>query len=159
ADVPRQWRGLLQSTLDVSVQEQVRPGGPVLFWNAIGVLRWIVPILTCAWALSFASGVAQGGLVFAGEALAFKPDRLNPASKLKQLFSLTGLSAILKSLLPFSVIIWIGVSTITNHWPAITHASYLSAGAYVSLLLTAIWELCWKSGIVLLGWSGIDYLL
>lgn len=158
-DAPRQWRGLLQSSLDLSVREPLMPGGPILFWSAIGVLRWIVPILACAWVLSFAGGVAQGGLVFAAEALAFKPDRLNPASKLKQMFSLTGLSAILKSLLPFGVIIWIGVSTVTNHWSTILHASDFSARSYVGFLLGAMWELCWKAGLVLLSWSAVDYLL
>ena len=159
SDVPRQWRGLLQSSLDLSVREPMRPGGPIMFWSAIGVLRWIVPILTTAWVLSFAGGVAQGGLVFAAEALAIKPERLNPAAKLKQMFSLTGLSAILKSLLPFGVIIWIGVSTLTNHWPAIVHSSDLNARSYMSLLLGAMWDLCWKSGLVLLSWSAADYLL
>lgn len=159
SDVPRQWRGLLQSTLDLSVREPLLPGGPIMFWSAVGVLRWIVPILAFAWMLSFAGGVAQGGLVFAGEALAFKPERLNPAAKLKQMFSLTGLSAILKSLLPFGVIIWIGVSTLSNHWPAIVHSSDLSARSYMSLLLGAMWDLCWKSGLVLLSWSAVDYLL
>ncbi|MGH9500005.1 MAG: EscU/YscU/HrcU family type III secretion system export apparatus switch protein [Terriglobales bacterium] len=159
SDVPRQWRGLLQSSLDLSVREPLLPGGPILFWSAIGVLRWIVPVLVFAWLLSFAGGVAQGGLVFAGEALAFKPERMNPAAKIKQMFSLTSLSAILKSLLPFGVIIWIGVSTLTNHWLTIVHASDLNARSYLSFLLGAMWELCWKSGLVLLSWSAVDYLL
>jgi flagellar biosynthetic protein FlhB len=157
--VPRQWRGLLQSTLDLSVREPLLPGGPVFFWSSVAVLRWIVPILAFAWVLSFAGGVAQGGLVFAGEALALKPERLNPAAKLKQMFSLTGLSAILKSLLPFGVIIWIGYSTLTNHWPTIVHASDFSARSYTSFLLGAMWQLCWKSGLVLLSWAAVDYLL
>ena len=53
-----------------------------------------------------------GGLVFAPEALAFKPEKLSPANKVKQMFSLAGLSGILKSLIPFGVIAWIGVSTV-----------------------------------------------
>jgi len=143
----------------LSVREPLLPGGPVFFWSSVAVLRWIVPILAFAWVLSFAGGVAQGGLVFAGEALALKPERLNPAAKLKQMFSLTGLSAILKSLLPFGVIIWIGYSTLTNHWPTIVHASDFSARSYTSFLLGAMWQLCWKSGLVLLSWAAVDYLL
>jgi len=158
-DVPRQWRGLLQSTLDASIHEPLQAGGPVMFWSAVGVLRWITPILAFAWMLSFAGGVAQGGLVFAGQALALKPERFNPATKLKQMFSLTGLSTILKSLLPFGVIIWIGVATVTNRWPVIVHASDLNARSYTSFLLSAMWELCWKSGLVMLCWAGVDYLL
>jgi flagellar biosynthesis protein FlhB len=158
-DAARQWRGLLQSELDVAVRDPLSPVGPVLFWSAVGVLRWIVPILATAWLLSVAAGIAQGGLVFAGEALALKPERLNPAQKLKQMFSLTGLSAVLKSLLPFGVILWIGVSTLTKRWQSIVEASDLGARAFAGFLLGAMWELCWKSGLVLLCWSAVDYLL
>jgi len=145
--------------LDLSVQEPLRPGGPILFWMACGVLRWIVPIVATAWVLSVAGGLAQGGLVFAPEALAFKPERLNPGAKLKQMFSLAGLSGILKSLLPFSVIVWIGISTITKHWETIVHSSELGVRFYAGFLASTMWELVWKSGIVLVGWAGIDYLL
>lgn len=158
-DAARQWRGLLQSELDLAVREPLTARGPILFWSAVGVLRWIVPILVAAWMLSVAGGIAQGGLVFAGEALALKPERLNPAVKIQQMFSLSGLSAVLKSLLPFGVIVWIGVSTFMNHWQSIAHASDLGVRAYAGFLMGVMKELCWKSGLVLLTWSAVDYLL
>lgn len=158
-DAARQWRGLLQSELDLSVRQPISPGGPILFWSAIGVLRWIVPILVTAFALSVGGGIAQGGLVFAGEALALKPERLNPAQKVKQIFSLSGLSAVLKSLLPFGIIVWIGISTLTKHWNSIVQASDLGVRTFAGFLLGAMWELCWKSGLVLLSWSAVDYFL
>lgn len=158
-DAARQWRGLMQSQLDVAIREPISPAGPLLFWSAISVLRWIVPILVTSWFLSVFAGIAQGGLVFAGEALALKPERMNPAEKVKQMFSLSGLSGVLKSLLPFSIIIWIGVSTLTKYWQSILHASGLEARAYAGFLSGAMWELCWKSGLVLLSWAGVDYLL
>ena len=158
-DVGRQWRGLLQNTLDLSIDEPLRPGGPVLFWIGGSVLRWIVPVLATAWVFSFSAGVAQGGLVFATEALIPKPERMSPASKLKQMFSLAGLSGLLKSLLPFGVILWIGYSTVNKHWETVIHTSELGVRAYTSFLASVIAELIWKSGIVLVGWSGVDYLL
>src|SRR5271170_4326621 len=68
-NVTQQWRGLLQNSLDLSLQEPIRPGGPILFWMAAGVLRWIVPVVATAWVLSVSAGLAQGGLIFAPEAL------------------------------------------------------------------------------------------
>jgi flagellar biosynthesis protein FlhB len=103
-DMERQWRGLLQNSLDLSVSQSITPGGPILFWMACSVLRWIVPVAVTAWVLSVSAGLAQGGLVFAPKALTPKPERMSPAGKLKQMFSLAGLSGILKSLLPFGVI-------------------------------------------------------
>ncbi len=158
-DAARQWRGLFESELDLGLREPLTPRGPILFWSAVAVLRWIVPILVGAWMLSVAGGLAQGGMVFAGEALALKPERLNPAEKLKQMFSPSGFSGVLKSLLPFGVIVWIGVSTLTKHWEGIAHASDLGVRAYAGFVLGVMRELCWKSGLVLLTWSGIDYLL
>jgi flagellar biosynthetic protein FlhB len=158
-DAARQWRGLLQSELDVAVREPLTPGGPVLFWSAVGILRWIVPILATCWVLSVAGGIAQGGLVFAGEALAFNPERMNPAAKIKQMFSISGFSGVLKSLLPFTVIAWIGISTLQRYEGSIAQASDLGVRAFVGFLLNVMWELCWKSGLVLLCWSGVDYFI
>jgi flagellar biosynthesis protein FlhB len=101
----------------------------------------------------------QGGLLFAPEALQFKPERMNPAGKLKQMFSLAGVSGILKSLLPFGAIAWIGISTISRHWETIVRASDLGVRTYAAFLVSVMGELVWKSGLVLVAWAGVDYLL
>jgi len=155
----QQWQGLFRRTLDIAGQETITPGGPILFWTSVGVLRWIVPVVATAWVLSLSAGLAQGGVVFASEALVPKPERFSPAGKLKQMFSLTGLSGILKSLIPFGAIIWIGYSTINSHWAAVLQASDLGVHAFVAFLLGTMWELCWKSGLVLVAWAAVDYLL
>jgi len=158
-NVPQQWRGLLRNTLELSTQEPLTAGGPVLFWTAISVLRWMVPVVTAAWALSLSAGVAQGGLVFAAEALVPKPERLSPVGKLRQMFSLTGLTGILKSILPFSFIVWIGISTVRTHWEAVLLASELGASSFATFLVKTAWELCWKSGLVFVAWAAVDYML
>jgi flagellar biosynthesis protein FlhB len=158
-NIARQWRGLLQNTLDLSIDQSLTPGGPLFFWVGCGVLRWVVPVVVTAWVLSVAGGLAQGGLVFAPEALELKPERMNPAGKLKQMFSLAGLSGILKSLLPFGAIVWIGISTITKHWETIVRASDLGVRPYAGFLAGVMGELVWKSGLVLVAWAGVDYLL
>ena len=80
--------------------------------------KCVVPVMAAAWMLSLVGGVAQGGFVFAAEALIPKVERLSPAQKLGQMFSLTGLSGLLKSLLPFAAIVYIGFATIRDHWIA-----------------------------------------
>ena len=100
--------------------------------------------------------------MFAPEALAFKPERMSPASKLKQMFSLTGLSGILKSLLPFAVILWIGVSTVTGEWQRVVHASDLACASVCQFSLWAhvascagsqVW-CCWRGRRWTTCWSG-----
>lgn len=158
-DLARQWRGLLQAMLDLSIVEPLRPGGPILFWASASVLIWVLPVAATAWVLSVSAGLAQGGLVIAPEALAPKPERMNPGGKLKQMFSLAGLSGVLKSLLPFGVIVWLGFSTLTAHWPSVIHASELGVRAYANFLVSVIGELMWKCGLVLVAWSAVDYLM
>ncbi|HEY1802498.1 MAG TPA: EscU/YscU/HrcU family type III secretion system export apparatus switch protein [Terriglobales bacterium] len=155
----RQFHGLLQSSLDISITEPLSAGGPIMFWSAVAVLRWSVPVLLTAWVCSLTGGLLQGGLIFSPEALTPKIEKMNPVGKLGQMFSLAGLSGILKSLIPFSVILWIGVATIQNHWQKVVESASLSTRAFASFLASALWSLSWKSGLVLVAWAGADYLL
>lgn len=158
-DVPQQWRGLFQMSLDMSTQQSVDASGPILLWTSAAILRWVAPVLAASWVIAVSTGIAQGGLVFAPEALAFKPEKLSPASKLKQMFSLTGLSGILKSLIPFAVIVWIGISTVEKNWQSVIHASDVSVRPYTAFLANTMWGLCWKAALVLTCWAGVDYML
>ena len=152
------WTVLYRNML-YAASDDIESNGPVLFWSAVEVMRWIVPILMAGMAVSVLAGLAQGGVNFAPEALAFKFDRFNPASKLGQIFSITGLSGLLKSLLPFSAMLWITVMTIQEHWEAMVHASSLGLRPFASLVGSMTLELTWKSGLVLLAWAAVDYML
>jgi flagellar biosynthetic protein FlhB len=91
-------------------------------------------------------------------ALALKFDRFNPASKLGQIFSPVGLSNLLKSLLPFGAILWIAISAVRAHWETMVHASSLGLRFSRSFVGSMVFELTWKSGLVLLAWSAVDYV-
>ena len=153
------WTGFFQRTLDFGRTDSITPNGPLLFWTSIEALRWVVPIMLCALVISLGAGIAQGGFVFAPESLSLKFERLSPVSKLKQMFSPAGLSNILKSLIPFSAIVWIGKLCIESHWPQILSASYANPRVFVTMLGSMLIEVCWKSGLVLLLWAAVDYLL
>jgi flagellar biosynthetic protein FlhB len=84
---------------------------------------------------------------------------MSPASKLKQMFSPTGLSGVLKSLLPFSAIVYVAYVTGRNHWAQIMEASLIGFGALVRLIGSLLFEIGWKAGMVMLLWAGIDYFL
>jgi flagellar biosynthetic protein FlhB len=153
------WMELYRNTLNTAATGNIESNGPVLFWSAVEVMRWIAPVLLAAMVLSILTGLSQGGINFAPGALAFKPERFNPASKLGQIFSPVGLSNLGKSLLPFSAILWITVNTVRAHWETMTHASSLGLRPFASFVGSMIIELTWKSGLVLIAWSGVDYFL
>lgn len=153
------WTTLYRNTLDLAATEGIDPNGPVLFWTAVEVFRWVVPILSAALLLSLGAGLAQGGVNFAPQALELKFDRLNPAQKLGQLFSPVGLSNIGKSLLPFSAILWVAVRAVQGHWLEIVLSSHLGIRIFATFVGSMVLEVGWKAGLILLVWSGADYLL
>jgi len=153
------WTSFYRNVLDEAAVGNIEANGPVLSWSTVEVFRWILPALSAALVMAVAAGAAQGGLTFAPGALELKFDRFNPASKLGQIFSPIGLSNLMKSLLPFGAIVWIGVGDIRAHWQMITHASYMSFRLFAMLITDMAFSVTWKSGIVMLAWSGVDYLL
>jgi flagellar biosynthesis protein FlhB len=153
------WTTLYRNTLYVAASGNIESNGPVLFWSAVEVMRWIVPILLAAMMFSMFAGLAQGGINIAPQALTLKFDRFNPASKLGQIFSPVGLSNLLKSLLPFGAILWIAINAVRAHWETMVHASSLGLRVFASFVGSMVFELTWKSGLILLAWSAVDYVL
>jgi len=154
-----QWTIFFRKALESARTDSIDPGGPLLYWTSIQAMHWVFPIMLAAMAVALFAGIAQGGFVFAPEALSPKFDRLNPAQKLQQMVSLTALSTILKSLIPFAAIAWLGYVSIRGHWADIAGSSYVDARRIAQLISGLLLEICWKSGLVLLAWAGVDYLL
>jgi flagellar biosynthetic protein FlhB len=153
------WTDFFRNVLDAANTNEFDASGPLLFWTSIEAFRWIIPILASALAVTLAAGYAQGGFVFSPEALSIKPERLSPASKLKTLFSVAGVSQALKSLLPFAAIAWVGYACVSSHWTQILASSDLDPRGFAFLIGGMLKEVCWKSGLILLSWSGVDYFL
>jgi len=153
------WTTLYRNTLSMAATSDLDGNGPMLFWPAVEVMRWLVPILLAGMAVSVFAGLAQGGINIAPEALAFKFGRLNPTARLGQIFSPIGLSQLLKSLLPFAAIAWVVVNTIRAHWEEMVNASSFGLHTFASFVGSMVFEVVWKSGLILLAWSAVDYVL
>jgi flagellar biosynthetic protein FlhB len=121
--------------------------------------QWLWPVFAAAWGIATCATLSQGGLVVATEALTPDWQRLNPANNLKQLLSLAGFSRVLRSLLPSGVIFYLAFRLILNDAPRILHAARLSSRASLSLVGGLCFHVAWQSSLVLLAWSGVDYLL
>ena len=156
--VPR-WAAFYRSLLVAACDGDIGAGGPIWFWSAAEVLRWIVPILLIAMLLSVGISLAQGGLNFAPAALTPKFERLSPGNRLGQIFSFVTLGNLLKSLLPFLAIALFGFGAIKSHWSELAQAS----GADLRALMMAVGEILrsvlWKAVLVLLAWAAVDYVL
>jgi flagellar biosynthetic protein FlhB len=101
------------------------------------------------------AGIAQtGGVNFYAGAIGFKPERVNPVSNLKNLFSLRAAARLGKSLIPASLLAVFAVQRIAKQLalPPFSTARFELLGQDVyGLLLAAAW--------LLFGWSAIDYMV
>jgi flagellar biosynthesis protein FlhB len=131
----------------------------IIQWTSLVVARWLTPILGIAFAAAVSATLAQGGVVISTEALAPNWSRLNPARNIQQLFSLAGFSRILRSLLPAGVMFYLAVRIIVNDAGGVVHSARLPSRAALALLGQMVFRLAWQSGLVLLVWAGVDYLL
>lgn len=159
SDMAAHWSRYYEGLLVAACDSNFDANGPVLFWSSVEVLRWIVPVLLVAMLLSVGVTLAQGGVNFAPAALRLKFERLNPGSRLSEMFSSATLSNLLKSLLPFMVIALFGISTIQAHWSELARASGEDIRALTLQVGALIGGLGWKAVLVLLVWAAVDYLL
>lgn len=159
ADMGAHWRSFYQSVLASAANDDLTANGPLLYWSALEVLRWIVPALLVAMLLSVGAGLAQGGLNVAPAALQPKFDRFSPQNRLKQIFSATTVSNLGKSLLPFAAIFVIGMDALRDHWAELVRASEVDVRSLSTVITSTGFTIAWKSGLVLLAWAAVDYAL
>ena len=151
------WRDFMVRLLDTGTSSDLGLGSSVFSWTAITVAQWIAPILLLGFVISIFFSSVQGGFVFAPEALIPKPNRLNPAANIGQIFSISGFSRLLRSLIPGGAIVFIAYGLIQRELPEIYHIAQLAPGRLLARIGSLWFELSWKCGLVLLAWSAADY--
>jgi flagellar biosynthetic protein FlhB len=154
-----EWRELLERTLASATHSDMTAGTPVLNWVAWRVCLWAAPCMAMAWLVALAGSFALGGFVAAPAALAPKPERLNPASNLQKLFSLGGLQRLMKSLIPSAFLVYIALAIMVRDWGQILQMSRVGIRQSLGWMLTRVFEISWKGGLVFTLWAGFDVLI
>jgi len=153
------WQSYFVRALDASISSDWSDQAPVIGWTALAVAQWIAPVFVVALFVAVGGTLMQGGIVFSTEALSPNWSRMNPVNNLQQMLSLAGLSRILRSLLPSGVIFYLALRVILQSAPLILHSSRLHSRTALALMGQLCFSLAWQSGLVLLAWSGVDFLL
>ena len=109
--------------------------------------------------LSLGAGLAQGGLNVAPAALQPKFTRLNPTNRVKQIFSLSTLSSLGKTIVPLSAIVVVGVHSFRDQWTELARASEVDLPSLEHVVTAMVLSFAWRSRIVLLAWAAVDYAL
>lgn len=152
-----EWRGLLRRLLETAASspDQVLPA-----WRSqLSIFAGIALAAGLSWLAATVGGVAQGGLLFAPGALTPNLSRLSPASRMGQLFSLSAVSRMLKSLLPTAAIVYLTVLVVARDWANLAGLLRGSGAGILGFTSARMFELAWKGALVLLVWSAADYLL
>jgi flagellar biosynthesis protein FlhB len=152
-----QWRTMLRDELQMAA---THPDQLIPAWRGgLGVFRGVALAAGMSWLVGTAGGLAQGGLVFAPSALAPNWKHLDPASHVEQLFSLSALSRLLKSLLPTAAVVYFAIGTLMRDWPRFPALLHASRTALVAFIVGGMFEGAWKGSLALLAWAGADYFL
>lgn len=153
------WRGGLAAFLELGGAAHWEPGTieptlSALRSLTLAVLAPVGLIMTAVATAALGIGLLQtGGVTFTAQAIAFRLDRINPVSNLKNLVSLRAAARLGKSLLPAGLLAIFAVQRIGRELalPAFSTARLEMLGKDVyGLLLAASW--------LLFGWAAIDYL-
>ena len=153
------WQQYFQDLLTSSTTTDWAGNIPVLSITTLAVGKWLVPIFTVAFSIAILATVAQGGVTFATAALTPNFNRLNPVNNLQQLFSLAGLSRVLRTLLPTSLMLYLAIRLLSQEAPLVLHSSRLGPHAALATMGRLWFTMAWQCGLVFLVWAGVDYLL
>jgi flagellar biosynthetic protein FlhB len=152
------WRQFFRAVLDHAVRDQLSIASPLFLWAAHLLFRWTWKPLASAWAAAVLVSLAQGGIVFAPKLLAPDLAKLNPAKKLGQIFSITTLVQLFKALVPGTAIVFIAIDIYRREWPSLGLGLWASPRQISAHIFNIVFEVFWKSSLVLLAWAVVDYI-
>ncbi len=153
------WQQFFQDLLNSSCTSDWTGNISVIPQTMLTVAQWLAPIFVVAFSVAILATISQGGITFATAALTPNWSRLNPANNLQQLFSLAGLSRILRTLLPTAVMLYLAIRLLVQEAPLVLHSSRLGAHAALGTMGRLWFTMAWQCGMVFLAWAGVDYLL
>lgn len=155
---PQHWRGFLRDCLDGSVTGNWRMDALPPFAAHSAMFAAVATALGIGWLVAISTSLAQGGIVFAPTSLLPSISRISPGAKLRQIFSSTALRGLLKSLLPALVVGYIAVLCLRRDWLTLMSLSARTSHSVLGFAVDRLFEVAWKSSLVLLAWAAIDYL-
>jgi flagellar biosynthetic protein FlhB len=154
------WRTSFAGFLDLGSVAHWEPAtvAPTLFALrrlVLGIAGPVAVMMAAVVAAALGVGVLQtGGINFFVGAVGFKPDRINPISNIKNLFSLRAAARLAKSLIPAAALAIFAVQRIGRQLTlppfSITRLELLGSDVF-GLLVAASW--------LLFAWSAIDYIV
>ncbi|WP_043197145.1 flagellar biosynthesis protein FlhB [Pseudomonas putida] len=136
-------------TRDIIVDE--RAMGAFLLASGKMAIWAVQPVLILLFVISFVAPIALSGFLFSGSLLQPKFSRMNPLAGIKRMFSVNGLTELLKALAKFFVILAVAVVVLINDRQALLSiANEPLEQAIIHSLQVVGWSALWMSAGLLL---------
>jgi flagellar biosynthetic protein FlhB len=139
-----------------NVGEAVDPRGVFLQLGRM-TLAVAGPVIGAVVVLALGSLIAQGGFVFSAQPLQFKPEKLNPASNLKRIFSKNGLVQAARSLLLVAALVWVTWNALQGYLDQLQMMPVLSLGTILALWGQIAFSVAWRIALCLIILAAVDY--
>ena len=135
-------------------------GNYILYHTWRTILSIIAPTMLSLALIAIVIELLQlGGIMFTTEPLNFKLDKLDPIKGLKNMFNVKSLFELGKNLLKVSVVSYIAWTVISAHLPELLgNAQAANRLAGFVAVANILWEFFWKSSLLLLIISIIDFI-
>lgn len=128
---------------------------------ADGALKYFITIISPLLAVPFITtvlaGVAQTGLLFTGEAITPRLERINPLQGLQRILSKRALMEFVKAFLKISIIGAIAYYAIRGSIPSLVSLTVLPLGEAISMVGSILRSLGLRVGVVFLLIAALDY--
>ncbi|GGL44020.1 flagellar biosynthesis protein FlhB [Sporolactobacillus putidus] len=121
-------------------------------------LSMLLPILILTLAIGIAGQLFQVGFLFHPELILFKPERMNPLSGLKRIYSLRAIIELLKSILKISFIGLVAFSVIWINRVPISESAGKSIGDGLGTMAKIVLDMGMAASLALILLSLLDYL-
>ena len=152
-----QWRSLMGQLLEQATARETQIGLAQFRATFMLALGWSALAIAGAWVCCTAIAF-QGGFVISPKAL-FKPERLRPDQNLKNMVSASSWSRTARSIIPVLVISYFTYGLLSTQWEMLVRSSFMPVTDALQWLVQMLFSLAWRGGLVLLVWSGVDYIL
>src|SRR5271165_5290706 len=155
---PQAWRAFLHDCLDRAASGNLRMDALPPLLGYTGLFSAIAVALGLSWMVAVSAALVQGGVVFAPESLLPKGARINPATRLGQIFSIAAVRGLAKSLLPATAVAYLAVACLRRDWTSLLALPARTSRSVLGFTVDRAFEVAWKSSLVLLAWAVLDYL-
>ena len=155
---PALWRAFFRDCLEGAVSGSLPMDSLAPLLTHASLFAATGAALGLGWVVALSSAVAQGGLVFAPASLLPTFSRISPGARVQQLFSVTALRSFLKSALPGTAVVYIAYVCLRRDWGPLTTLSSRDVRGLAAFTASRVFEMGWKSALVLLFWAFFDYI-